>query len=83
VTGTFFARSPAAQPPEGDLDLARGGKNRPPGALGMEAAKAPETTQMSMTVATETFLPTGVTEPTQIVLPFGLIGLSELRDFDL
>jgi flagellar assembly factor FliW len=36
-----------------------------------------------MTFATETFLPTAVTEPMQILLPFGLIGLSELRDFDL
>lgn len=36
-----------------------------------------------MTVATETFLPTAVTESMQILLPFGLIGLSELRNFDL
>lgn len=36
-----------------------------------------------MTFATETFLPTAVTEPMQIILPFGLIGLSELREFDL
>ncbi len=36
-----------------------------------------------MTFATETFLPTAVTEPMQIMLPFGLIGLSDLREFDL
>ncbi len=38
---------------------------------------------MPMTFATETFLPTAVTEPMQITLPAGLIGLSELREFDL
>ncbi len=36
-----------------------------------------------MTFATETFLPTAVSEPMQIILPFGLIGLGELREFDL
>jgi len=36
-----------------------------------------------MTFATETFLPTAATEPMQIILPFGLIGLGELREFDL
>ena len=49
----------------------------------MEAAKAPRNTQMPMTFANETFLPTTVTEPMQIMLPFGLIGLGELREFDL
>ena len=36
-----------------------------------------------MTFANETFLPTSVIEPMQIMLPFGLIGLSDLREFDL
>jgi len=36
-----------------------------------------------MNIEVETFLPTAVTEPTQVVLPFGLIGLGELREFDL
>lgn len=49
----------------------------------MEAAKAPRNTQMTMTFATETFLPTAVIEPMEIALPFGLIGLGELREFDL
>lgn len=36
-----------------------------------------------MTFATETFLPTAVIEPMQILLPFGLIGLGELREFEV
>ncbi len=36
-----------------------------------------------MTLATGTILPTAVTEQMQIILPFGLIGLSELRAFEL
>jgi len=49
----------------------------------MEAAKEHRNTKMPMTFATETFLPTTVIEPMQIILPFGLIGLGELREFDL
>lgn len=58
-------------------------ENRRAGVVGMEAAKAPRNTQTPMTFATETFLPTAVTEPMQIMLPFGLIGLGDLREFDL
>ena len=49
----------------------------------MEAAEGPRNTQTPMTFVNETFLPTAVTEPMQIMLPFGLIGLSDLREFDL
>jgi flagellar assembly factor FliW len=49
----------------------------------MEAAKGPRNTQTPMTSATETFLPTALTEPMQITLPFGLIGLGDMREFDL
>lgn len=49
----------------------------------MDPAKVPRNTKLPMTSATETILPTAVSEPMQILLPFGLIGLSELREFEL
>lgn len=49
----------------------------------MEAAKGQRNIPLPMTFATETFLPTAVTEPMRIILPYGLIGLGDLREFDL